>query len=211
MHKVLMIALLSFTPCLGAQALFQAADSGAGRGSFYSIEPDKPRPWRVHDLVTIRIGERVSARRTDSVESRRRMDMDARIGDWISIDGGTGNLRSALPGGAGIDVSGDYQVRNDGARNRVSTFTDVITAEVVAVLPNGHLEVRAFKEILVMRDTERIELTTRIDPEMIDERTRSIDANRTFGLRIRYTGDGDVSDSARTGWLTDVLMFLWPF
>jgi len=211
MRLWILIAIMMLPTALPAQALFQAASAQGGRSSFYHVEPEKPRVWRVHDLITINIGERVSARRSDSIETRKRMDMDARIGDWIAIDGGTGNLTGALPGGAGIDLSTDYQVRNDGARNRVSTFSDVITAEVVQVLPNGHLEVRAFKEIRVMRDTERIELTTRIDPEMIDQRTRSIDANRTFGLRIRYTGEGDVSDSARTGWLTDVLNFIWPF
>lgn len=196
---------------LPAQALFEAASRGGNRGSFYTMEPEKPRPWRVHDLVTIKIGEKVSARRSDSVETRKSMEAEAKLRDWISIDGGTGNLVSAAPLSPGIDVSADYQVQNDGARNRSSSFTDVITAEVIQILPNGHLEVRAYKEITVMDDTERVELTCRIDPNSIDPRGRSIDANRTFGLRIRYTGQGDVSNAAKTGWLTDIANFLWPF
>ncbi|MCC6465212.1 MAG: flagellar basal body L-ring protein FlgH [Planctomycetes bacterium] len=211
MRVVMIILLPVFCSALSAQALFQAASRGGDRGSYYEMEPEKPRAWRVHDLVTIKIGEKVSARRSDSIETRKSMEVEAQLDDWVSIDGGTGNLVSAAPLAPGIDVSADYQVQNDGARNRTSTFSDVITAEVVQILPNGRLQVRAFKEIKVMDDTERVELTCGIDPEMIDARTRSIDANRCFGLRIRYTGEGDVSDSASTGWLTDVLNFLWPF
>jgi flagellar L-ring protein precursor FlgH len=210
--KTIAIAILITLPAtLSAQALFQAANQQAERGSYYTMEADAPRPWRVHDLVTIKIGEKVSARRSDSIETSKSMQVEAALNDWISIDGGTGNLASAAPTAPGIDVSADYQVANDGARNRISTFSDVITAEVVQILPNGHLEVRAYKEIRVMDDTERVELTCRIDPQMIDAKARAIDANRTFGLRVRYTGEGDVSDSASTGWFTDLLNFIWPF
>ncbi|MCC6573962.1 MAG: flagellar basal body L-ring protein FlgH [Planctomycetes bacterium] len=210
--RLTILTILILAPALSAQALYHAATQSDGkRSSYYNIEPAKPRAWRVHDLVTIKIGERVSAKRTDSIETRKQADIDAKLKDWIAIDGGTGNLVSAAPQAPGISLSADYETENDAARKRLSQFSDVITAEVVQVLPNGHLEVRAFKEITVMRDTERVELTCRIDPETIDPRSRSIDAHRTFGLRISYTGEGDVSDGARQGWLTQLLNFLWPF
>lgn len=208
MNRALIFTLLLSAP-LSAQALFQAATSGGERGSYYSIEAEKPRAWRLHDLVTIKIGEKVSARRSDSIATGKSMEVEAALNDWVALD--KGNLVPAAQLAPGIDVSADYAVHNDGTRNRSSTFSDVITAEVVQVLPNGHLEVRAFKELRVMGDTERVELTCRIDPEMIDARNRTIDASRTFGLRVRYTGEGDVSDSAKTGWFTDLLNFIWPF
>ncbi len=211
MTRIVFLMLIACAP-LSAQALFKAATEQDGkRSSYYTLEPEKPRGWRVHDLIQIRIGEKVSARRSDSLETAKQADVQAQLKDWIAIDGGTGNLVSAAPSSPGISLSADYEARNDAARNRQSQFSDVITAEVVQVLPNGHLEVRAFKEITVMQDTERVELTCRIDPEMADSRTKSIDASKCFGLRIRYTGEGDVSDGARQGWLTSLLNFLWPF
>ena len=205
---ILILVLLTGSG-LCAQALYRAASSGAARGNYYEIEPEKPRPWRVHDLVTIKIGEKITARRTDSIEVRKSMELEAQLNDWVRIDGGSLKpVTSILPA---IDVSTDYAIQNDGSRNRVSIYSDIVTAEVVQVLPNGHLEVRAFKEITVMDDTERVELTCRIDPEMIDPKSRTIHASRVFGLRIRYTGEGDVSDAASTGWFTKLLNFLWPF
>lgn len=212
-----MIRLIAITiiavACTGlsAQALFQQASENSGRGSFYQVDPKTPRPWAVHDLVTIKVDQNVSARRSDSIENTKSMRLSAQINDWMAIDGGTGNLVTAAPLSPSVDVSSDYEVENDGARNRISKFSDVITAEVIQILPNGHLKVAAYKEIKVMDDTERIELTCTIDPEWVDVRTKSIDAERCAHLRIRYTGDGDVSDSASTGWLTDIINFIWPF
>lgn len=212
MARILLLVCVLCAPALSAQALYHAATRHDGkRSSYYHIDPPKPRAWRVHDLVTIRIVERVAARRSDSIETRKQAEVDAQLKDWVSIDGGTGNLVSAAPGAPGIRLSADYESENDAQRKRLSQFSDVITAEVVQVLPNGHLEVRAFKEITVMRDTERVELTCRVDPETVDPRFRTVDAHRTFGLRISYTGQGDVSDGARQGWLTQLLNFLWPF
>lgn len=213
MLRILTIAaVLGLSACgLSAQALYRAATADGKRSSYYSIEPEKPRGWQVHDLVTIQVGEKITATRSDSIETAKQMEVDAQLKDWIAIDGGTGNLVSAAPASPGINVSADYDVQNDAARSRKSVFSDVITAEVIQVLPNGHLEVRAFKEVTIMDDTERVELTCRIDPEMVDARKRSIKASQCFGLRIRYTGSGDVSDGASTGWLTDILNFLWPF
>ncbi len=203
--------LLMLCAEVSAQALFQQASENSGRGSFYQVDPKTPRPWAVHDLVTIKIDQNVSARRSDSIETSKSMKLTAEINDWMAIDGGTGNLVAAAPLSPGIDVSSDYEVENDGSRNRISKFSDVITAEVIQILPNGHLKVAAYKEIRVMDDTERFELTCTIDPEWVDVRTKSIDAERCAHLRLRYTGDGDVSDSASTGWLTDIINFIWPF
>ncbi|MCF6228734.1 MAG: flagellar basal body L-ring protein FlgH [Planctomycetes bacterium] len=212
-----MIRLLSLTILLmlcaevSAQALFQQASENSGRGSFYQVDPEAPRPWAVHDLVTIKIDQNVLARRSDSIETNKSMRLKAEINDWMAIDGGTGNLVTAAPLSPSIDVSSDYEIENDGIRNRISKFSDVITAEVIQILPNGHLKVAAYKEIRVMGDTERFELTCTIDPEWVDVQTKSIDAERCAHLRLRYTGDGDVSDSASTGWLTDIINFIWPF
>ncbi len=185
MTRILLLICVLCAPALSAQALYRlATESDGKRSSYYNIEPPKPRAWRVHDLITIKIGERVSARRTDSIETRKQADLRAQLKDWVAIDGGTGNLVPAAPQAPGINISTDYDVENDAARKRLSQFSDVITAEVVQVLPNGHLEVRAFKEITVMQDTERVELTCRIDPETIDLRFKGVDASRTFGLRI---------------------------
>ncbi len=91
--KTIAIAILITLPAaLSAQALFQAANRQAERGSYYTMEPDAPRPWRVHDLVTIKIGEKVSARRSDSVETSKSMQVEAALNDWIAIDGGSHNL-----------------------------------------------------------------------------------------------------------------------
>ena len=97
-----------------------------------------------------------------------------------------------------------------GATSRRGDLTAFMTARVTAVLPGGNLRIEGSREVVVNNEKQFITLSglvrvRDIAPDNVVLSTFISDA------RISYSGEGDIDDRQRPGWLATFLNKVWPF
>jgi len=211
-----LVLVAGFATEAAAQALFKRAQDSGKSVDWYAKKTEKPRAWQKHDTVMIKINSTTSADRQDRFEGRKEFSADASLADFPRLGKGLAVTPSAL-GDLKLDFESELETRDEGKRRRRSQLTDSVMAEITEVLPNydvetntGSVRVRAFKEIRVGGDIERVELTGTISVQDI-RADRSVLSERVLNLTIQYYGEGDVSNYASPGWLAKIIGWCWPF
>lgn len=152
-----------------------------------------PIARRVHDLVTVRVIENVSA--TGSADSNI---------------GKTSSANAALPGQAGTALtkflpgSSETKFNGTGGTTRTTDLSATLTARVVEVLPSGDLVLEGVREIEINGDRTLVVLTGVI--RAVDILPGNVvPSSRVGQLRIRSLSRGLIKDSLSPGWLVKIL------
>lgn len=183
----------------------------------------RPKASRLHDRVTILINEQTAARNEAVTELERDSEMNWTLNKWftLSVDD-DGNLRAKPrlqdnndPGLSGsyapnLDFIAERTHEGDGSTERTQTFQSELTGEVLEVLPNGQLVVEARSMITLNEEEQTLVFTGRVDPRDLDDRN-TVDARYVIDKRIRFTGEGAITDMNRRGWGARLLDKLNPF
>jgi flagellar L-ring protein precursor FlgH len=85
-----------------------------------------------------------------------------------------------------------------------------MTAKIVSVLPNGNFQIEGTRYVEVNDDKQTVEVVGEIRPDDIS-RDNSILSSRVADAKIKITGTGPSSESAKPGILTRVLSWLGLF
>jgi flagellar L-ring protein precursor FlgH len=171
-------------------------------GVFYSLCGDiKAR--NVGDIVTINIVESASASKNATTKTARNSDIEA---SW------TGVLAKMSGDWVGSEAKSAYANSFDGKgeTTRKSSLNAYVTAQVIQVLPSGNLAIQGSREVRVNNETQFINIQGTIRPTDISSQNIVLS---TFiaDAKIELNGHGVVSDKQRTGWLTRILDWVWPF
>ena len=90
-----------------------------------------------------------------------------------------------------------------GAGNAVqSIFSGLLSVTVVRVFENGNMEVAGQKE-LMLNNEMNVRVRGIVRPEDVSA-TNIVSSNRLADAQIRYTGSGQLADSSKQGWLSDL-------
>lgn len=176
----------------------QASLFQTGYGNFLF---DDRRANRVGDIVTIRLEERTTSRKSAetnySKSSSQSVDEPTLFGSMVGDLVNRFGSNSDFNGGAESDQSNSLQ--------------GTISAVVAEVLPNGLLIIQGEKWLNLNRGEEYVRVSGLVRPEDIDG-ANTISSMRLADARIAYSGTGTFADSNQAGWLSRFFLSpLMPF
>jgi flagellar L-ring protein precursor FlgH len=185
-------------------------------GSLYS-EDSRPdffsdmKAQRVGDIITINIVETSRANKTANTTTRRSNEVNTSVDALFGLEA-PGKLPT--PGGLnlirGVDASYSSQFSGSGTTGRNESITAKISARIIQVLPNQNLVVRGSQEILVNNEKQFITVQGVVRPADVAT-DNSVLSTYIADARIEYTGQGDLTNKQREGWLSRFLDKVWPF
>lgn len=171
-------------------------------GSPYLIRNQKAT--HVGDLLTILVVE--SATATTKAKTDTKRDSGMEIGGKASV--GQGAMSQIGELGFSADNKNDF--KGEGTTDRSGSLETTVQAVVENVLANGTLFVRGRKVITINNEDQEVEITGFVRPD--DIRINNTVASTVMAdAKIRYVGDGVISDKQRVGWGTRLLDAVWPF
>lgn len=168
---------------------------------------------KVGDLVTIQVVENTNANRENTLETNRQSSLDAKLDTldiplphWVPLEA----TRLVDPSGKGlgkpkpkVSASSKNSTKNDGKIEDKGVVKTTITAQVVAVRPNGNLVLTGSKRIRLGRDVQVITLTGVAAPRDITPDNLVL-STRLYGTRLSISGSGPLTDAQRRSLLSRV-------
>ena len=203
---------------LGGPAGAEAEEIGGGRSGptlgdcswIYKAVPP-PRKIQKHDIVSVRVD--VLARMESDGELRRRKDAkyDARLKDWIVLDG----LRSVRPS---PQTEGEPRMRGElkseyrslGELETSESLAFNLACEVVDIRPNGNLVLEGRSMIVINDERWGCVLTGICRPEAIGP-DNVVLSRDIINLDIRKVETGSVAAGYQRGWFQKVFDLIQPF
>ena len=188
--------------------------SNAAHGSLYAQGEgglfEDPIAGRVGDILVIKIDEKDLAQH----QADTKLDKsDATAYGMPNALGFVAALQKKFPG---VDPTKlfssttDQKFTGSGAVNRQGQVTATLPVRVMDVLPSGDLVVEGTKVVMVGAEEHHIYMSgvvRRIDIAQDD----TVPSSRIADAEIEYTGQGDISDTQRRGWLARIMSKIWPF
>jgi flagellar L-ring protein precursor FlgH len=166
---------------------------------------------RVGDIITINIVENSRANKTAATSTRRSNNDNSSINSLFGFEK-PGELPT--PGGfdliKGVNASWNGQFNGTGSTSRNENITAKISCRIVQVLPNDNLVIRGSQEILVNNEKQYITVQGVVRPADVAT-DNTVLSTYLADARIEYTGQGDLTNKQREGWLSRALDKIWPF
>jgi flagellar L-ring protein precursor FlgH len=185
--------------------------STASPGSMYSTPSRLGEAFRdvragqLYDLVTIVVSEQTSAVSTGVTNTSRKSSASAAVTSLFGPTKTAGLLTNLA------NSTGNQQLQGQGTTSRTSTLTTTMTAEVIALLPNGNLVVRGQREISVNSEHQMVTIQGVVRPADLSP-VNSITSERVAQLEVRVDGKGVVGDAVKRPFiLYRLLLGLLPF
>ena len=91
-----------------------------------------------------------------------------------------------------------------------NSFSGLLSVTVVRVFENGNMEVAGQKELTLNNGNEYVRVRGVVRPEDVSA-TNIVSSNRLADAQIRYTGSGQLADSSKQGWLSEIMRTVSPF
>ncbi|MBF0143180.1 MAG: flagellar basal body L-ring protein FlgH [Magnetococcales bacterium] len=151
----------------------------------------------VGDVVTVKIFEKAKA------DGQAKTKLSRSGSTTLGLEGAldvTRALKSAVDLGSATATS-DSSHDGSGETERESNLTATISCMVTEVLPNGNLRIEGRRDITVNAENQFILLSGIIRPEDITAEN-SVNSAQIADARIDYSGDGDMDDQQRPGWIS---------
>jgi flagellar L-ring protein precursor FlgH len=171
-------------------------------GSPYIIRNQKAQ--KVGDLLTIMVFE--SANATTSAKTDAKRDGSIDIGASLKA----GQSDEAQLGKLTGTASHKNDFKGEGKTDRSGELKATVQAAVENVLPNGTLFVRGRKVVTINNEDQQVEISGFVRPDDI-RINNTVVSSVLADAKIRYIGDGVISDKQHTGWGTRLLDAVWPF
>ena len=163
------------------------------------------RASRRGDLVTIFVSDNANAVSTGVSNTARKSSVAASVTSLAGPKSATGALANLAT------TANNQQLQAQGTTSRQTTLTTNVTAEVVAVTPNGNLIVEAHKWILINSEHQEVILRGILRPVDL-ALDNSVSSDRIYHLEVLVNGKGVVNDAIKRPFiLYRILLGLLPF
>ena len=178
----------------------------ANNGAIYStsspglFSSDK-RAHQVGDILTVQLSETFSSTKSVTSQSAKEDSIGAEVGP-------TGVLKNFMGLGGSVQKSNSF--KGSGSASQSNSLTGFISATVVKVYPNGNLEIKGQKKLVLNDGSEYLRLSGIIRPEDISA-SNTIASSNIADARITYTNAGVYADSTQPGWLSKIFRQVTPF
>ena len=159
------------------------------------------RAHQVGDILTVQLSETFSSTKSVTSQSAKEDSIGAEVGP-------TGVLKNFMGLGGSVQKSNSF--KGSGSASQSNSLTGFISATVVKVYPNGNLEIKGQKKLVLNDGSEYLRLSGIIRPEDISA-SNTIASSNIADARITYTNAGVYADSTQPGWLSKIFRQVTPF
>lgn len=196
------LCLATLVGALACPAIAMARQPGAiFSDSGYTPLTSGQRASQVGDVLSVILVERTSASKSNSAS----LDRGGSVGLTPPTSG-----PFSLINPTDLNASGAQSFTGKGAAAQSNTLTGEIAVVVMAVRPNGVLEVKGEKYLRLNRGDEKIQLTGLVRPADITSDNR-VFSPRLADARITYAGKGEIARASQQGWLQRFFSRISPF
>ena len=173
----------------------------------------------VGDILTVTLNESLSASKSTTNNTSKTDTFGVTLPPLIFNQNPAVNLGTGiLNGGKGTDTLTNADVAAGAAQSfagsgtaaQSNTLTGSMTVTVVRVLPNGNLEIKGQKKLVLNDGSEYLRLSGIIRPEDISA-TNTISSSNIADAKITYTNAGVYAESSQPGWLSKIFRQITPF
>jgi flagellar L-ring protein precursor FlgH len=184
-------------------AIFQS-----GRSGLFATDQ---RARRVGDLLTVTFNETFAATKAQTAASSKTDAFGVTLPTGLPniLTGGFATDDSGTNGG-GLTAGTARTFAGAGNAAQSNSFTGSLAVTVIRVFGNGNMEVAGQKEITLNNGNEYVRVKGVVRPEDISA-TNVVSSNRLADAQIRYTGSGHLADTAKPGWLSQLMRAVSPF
>jgi flagellar L-ring protein FlgH len=178
--------------------------------SWYYQEIEPIKDWRVNDSLVVIVDEKTQVTSEAEVERRKRSSIDARLQDWIHLDGLDLKPAPQSDGEPRIRASLNNQLRAEMDLESRDSMRFRIAVRVVDIRPNGNLVVEGTRTI----DNNNERWVHSVSGEVRQEDilpNRTVLSERLMNPRICKHEEGHVRDGTKRGWLLRFVDKVKPF
>ena len=178
------IALL--LPLLAVPALQASAENLFKPERFQPLTSDL-RPRRPGDLVTVMVYEASSASTSTDTTTGREAGVAVEL------------TPTGKPVAYSAGVKSSNRVEGRGQTQRAGKVLAQITVAIKSIAPNGDLHLAGQQTLEINNERQHIALEGRVRAQDVSD-TNVVLSTRIADAKIRYLGDGDLSDRQRPAW-----------
>lgn len=169
------------------------------------------RARRVGDVLTVKLAENTTASKKASTSTKKDSEITSNegivLGGPISFSRplGTGplmNLGAELSGSQAFDGEGDSSLSN--------ALNGRVAVTVYEVMSNGYLRVRGEKRLTINHGDEYVQFSGIVRPSDI-QADNSVVSTLVADAKITYSGEGDIADASKMGFLSRFFNRFWPY
>ena len=177
------------------------------------------RAKSVGDILTVSLNESLSASKSTTNTTSKTDTFGVTLPPLVFnqnpiVNAGT----SILGGGKGTDSLTNADVAAGAAQSfagagtaaQTNTLTGSMTVTIIKVFPNGNLEIKGQKKLVLNDGSEFLRLSGIVRPEDIAA-NNTIASSNIADARITYTNAGVYADSTEPGWLSKIFRQVTPF
>ena len=159
------------------------------------------------DTLTIVIAEKVSASQSSTSSVDKSGSVEAGVSAVPLLPS---KISSRLLPKLNAGTNSSNAFSGKGTTENSNDFSGTITANVVQVLPNGHLLVVGEKQIGVNANVDVLRFSGQVDPRAIAP-GNTVASTSVANVRIEQRGRGQQAEAQSMGWLNRFFLSLWPF
>ena len=171
----------------------------------FSLYTDK-KAKKIEDVITVFIVEDAKANNDTKTNTDKSQDASVDISPFNVKWSGT-PVNEYTPK-VGFGGSSKQKYNGQGHSSRAGEVKATVSARIVAVYDNGNLLIEGNKEVEINNEKEILRVSGIVRPEDVSS-DNTIASSKIADARIQYTGEGDLHNAERPGWLAR--FFNWVF
>jgi len=171
---------------------------------------DEPIAHAPGDLLTVLLGEDISASNKSDLNTSRNSSTTALTPQTIAALGSKGGVGKYLFQSDQNPAKSVVGTTGTGNADLEGTLTGSLTAVVTEVMPNGLLVIRGYKRMGLTQGSNVIRITGLVRPVDIQP-DNTILSRRIADADIKYVSTGKLADATNSGWMNKLLYKIWPF
>ncbi|MAI02251.1 MAG: flagellar biosynthesis protein FlgH [Rickettsiales bacterium] len=177
------------------------------------------RAKNIGDILTVSLNESLSASKSTTNTTSKTDTFGVTLPPLVFNQNPAVNAATSVLGaGNGTDTltaadvaaGANQSFAGAGTAAQTNTLTGSMTVTVIKVFPNGNLEIKGQKKLVLNDGSEYLRLSGIIRPEDISA-ANTIASSNIADARITYTNAGVYADSTQPGWLSKVFRQITPF
>lgn len=177
------------------------------------------KAFRVGDIITINLNERMQASKNASSSIQKDSDLNVGVPNVLGMAVAPKNPLAGVSAlgmtdkNLSLEASANAKrsTKGSGQAGQSNSLAGSITVTVADVLPNGVLAVRGEKWLTLNTGDELIRISGLVRPDDIST-DNTVSSTRIADARITYSGTGAFANASQPGWLSRFFMSpAWPF
>ncbi|MCE9606648.1 MAG: flagellar basal body L-ring protein FlgH [Planctomycetia bacterium] len=221
-YRVMSIVALSMFAVLGGGKVAQAQRASlyqqqvAGRpltlegNSWLYVQMPPAREIQVNDLITVLVKQKQQSQSEGQVNRIQQSGIDARLRDWVQLDGLGIKLAPQTAGDPRARASLDSTLRTNAELETASFIQFNITATVVDIRPNGNLVLEAHGSVKDNNEVWEASLSGIVRRQDVQP-DNTVFSEKIAELSVHKRETGHIRDAYKRGWALRAYDAFKPF